>query len=64
MHWPAQWMSLNDLWTGYRIVDEAGDGFGNYKLPLIYVVMFSPLLFGGAGKLSLDYLIKQRWLSR
>ncbi|HEY0841904.1 DoxX family protein [Methylotenera sp.] len=64
VHWPAQWMSLNDLWAGYRIVDEAGDGFGNYKLPLIYVVMFSPLLFGGAGKLSVDYLIKQKWLNR
>jgi hypothetical protein len=27
---------------------------------LIYLVMFIPLLFGSAGKLSLDYLIKQR----
>lgn len=64
VHWPAQWMSLNELWIGYRIVDEAGDGFGNYKLPLIYMVMFSPLLFGGAGKLSVDYLIKQKWFNR
>jgi len=64
VHWPAQWMSLDDLWTGYRIVDEAGDGFGNYKLPLLYIVMFSPLLFGGAGKLSLDYLIRQKWFNR
>lgn len=60
VHWPNQWMNLDDLLTGYRIVDEAGDGFGNYKLPLIYIVMFLPLLFGGAGKLSVDYLIKQR----
>jgi putative oxidoreductase len=60
VHWPTQWASLNDLWTGYRIVDESGDGFGNYKLPLIYMVMFLPLIFGGAGKLSLDYLIKQK----
>jgi putative oxidoreductase len=63
VHWPAQWANLSDLWTGYRIVDENGDGFGNYKLPLIYMVMFLPLLFGGAGKLSLDYLIKQKCLS-
>jgi putative oxidoreductase len=35
-------------------VDEEGDGFGNYKLPLIYMVMFLPLIFSGAGKLSVD----------
>jgi putative oxidoreductase len=50
---------LSDLAKGYRIVDENNDGFGNYKLPLIYIVMFLPLLFGGAGKLSVDYWIKQ-----
>ena len=61
VHWPAHWASLNDLATGYRIVDEEGDGFGNYKLPLIYIVMFSPLIFGGAGKLSIDNLIKNKW---
>jgi len=60
VHWPAQWSSLSELWTGYRILDEQGDGLGNYKLPLIYIIMFLPLLFGGAGKLSLDYLIKQK----
>lgn len=59
VHWPNQWSTLGELWAGYRIVDTEGDGFGNYKLPLIYVVMFLPLLFGGAGKLSLDYLIKK-----
>jgi putative oxidoreductase len=41
-------------------VDEQGDGYGNYKLPLIYLVMFMPLLFGGAGKWSLDHLIARR----
>lgn len=63
VHWPTQWASFSDLWAGYRIIDENGDGFGNYKIPLIYMVMFLPLLFGGAGKLSLDYLIKQKCLS-
>jgi putative oxidoreductase len=61
VHWPAQITSINDLITGYRIVDEEGDGLGNYKLPLIYIVMFLPLLFGGAGKLSLDWLIKDKF---
>jgi len=60
VHWPEQWSTLSELVKGYRIIDENGDGFGNYKLPLIYILMFLPLLFGGAGKLSFDYLIKSR----
>lgn len=59
-HWPEHWNTLGELLKGYRIVDADGDGFGNYKLPLIYLILFLPLLFGGAGKLSLDYLIKKR----
>ena len=59
VHWPEQWNSLSELARGYRIVDENNDGFGNYKLPLIYIVMFLPLLFGGAGKLSVDFWVKQ-----
>lgn len=60
VHWPAEWNSLGQLLTGYRIIDEDGDGLGNYKLPVIFIVMFLPLLFSGAGKLSLDYLISKR----
>lgn len=59
VHWPEQWTTLAELWRGYRIVDEQGDGFGNYKLPLIYLVLFLPLLFGGAGRCSLDH-----WIAR
>lgn len=59
VHWPEHWNTLADIFKGYRIVDEDGDGFGNFKLPLIYIVMFLPLLFSGAGKLSLDYWIKR-----
>lgn len=64
VHWASDINSLSDLFAGYRIIDEEGDGLGNYKLPLIYMVMFLPLIFGGAGKLSLDYLLKQKscWL--
>lgn len=60
VHWPAEWHSLSQLLTGYRIIDETGDGLGNYKLPLLYIVMFLPLLFRGAGSLSLDYLLVRR----
>lgn len=61
VHWPSEWHSLSDLAMGFRIVDEANDGFGNYELPLLFIVMLLPLLFGGAGKLSLDYLFKNKY---
>ena len=59
VHWPAEWSSISELLTGYRITDKAGDGFGNYKLPLILLVMLLPLLFNGAGKLSVDYWLRK-----
>lgn len=61
VHWPEQWNSLSELLRGYRITDAEGDGFGNYKLPLIYLLMLLSLMFGGAGKLSLDHYIRCRW---
>lgn len=61
VHWPAQITSISDLIAGYRIIDEQGDGFGNYKLPLLYILMFLPLLFNGAGKLSLDQCIRNKF---
>lgn len=58
VHWPEQWSSLSELWKGYAIEDE---GSGNFKLPLLFILMLLPLLFGGAGKLSLDHLIARRY---
>ncbi len=60
VHAPEHFGSLSDILKGYRVVDEEGDGFGNYKLPLIYLVMFLPLLLGGAGKFSGDYWLKKK----
>lgn len=54
VHWPDSWNTLGELWQGYAITNK---GFGNYKLPLLYVIMLLPLLFSGAGKFSLDHVI-------
>ena len=51
VHWPAEWNTLPELWRGYAITNK---GYGNFKLPLLYLIMFMPLLFGGAGRWSLD----------
>ncbi len=54
VHWPAEWGSLAELWNGYLITSK---GAGNFKLPLLFVVMLLPLVFYGGGKASLDYLL-------
>lgn len=57
VHWPAEWNSLAELWKGYTVTDK---GFGNYRIPLLFMVMLLPLLFHGAGKLSLDHLLARK----
>lgn len=54
VHWPAEWSDLAELWKGYAISD---DGYGNYKMPLIFTVMLLPLVFHGGGKLGADHLL-------
>ena len=46
------WMAVH-AGNGYNVCDNG------FKLPLIYLVLFVPLLLNGAGKLSLDH-----WISR
>jgi putative oxidoreductase len=54
IHWPDGWDSLAELWRGYAIGDK---GYGNYKLPLLFVLMLLPLVYRGAGRFSLDALL-------
>lgn len=54
VHWPAEWNSLEELWAGYVITAKNA---GNYKLPLLFVVILLPLVFHGGGKISLDHLL-------
>lgn len=54
VHWPADWGTLEELLKGYVITAK---GAGNYKLPLLFVIMLLPLIFYGGGKLSLDHLL-------
>lgn len=54
VHWPADWDTLAELARGYAITDR---GFGNFKLPLLFLAMLLPLALRGPGRLSLDALL-------
>jgi len=54
VHWPSEWGTWAELWEGYVITAK---GNGNYKLPLLFVIMLMPLVFYGGGKISLDHLL-------
>ena len=56
-HWPDMVAMWSDLAKGYAITDM---GYGNFKLPLLFVVMLLPIIFQGPGKLSLDYLLARK----
>jgi putative oxidoreductase len=57
VHWPDMVNMWSDLLKGYAISDM---GYGNFKLPLLFVVMLLPLIFNGAGRFSLDQLLAHR----
>ena len=54
VHWPADWGSFAELWSGYVITSSSA---GNFKLPLLFLIMLLPLVFYGGGKLSVDQLL-------
>lgn len=55
VHWPAEWEGLSGLWAGYAIT--AKGSAGNFKLPVLFILILLPLVFHGGGKLSLDHLL-------
>jgi putative oxidoreductase len=57
VHWPDSYATLGELLEGYAISDK---GFGNYKLPVIFLVMLIPLLCFGPGKASIDHFLNTR----
>jgi len=59
VHWPESWSGLAQLWEGYSVsrVESDGEFRGNFRIPLLFLAMLLPLLFSGAGRLSLDHLI-------
>jgi len=58
VHWPDDWNSLAELWKGYSVSDK---GFGNYRIPLLFLAMLIPLVFNGAGKISLDKVLARKF---
>ena len=58
VHWPDDWNSLAELWKGYAITNK---GFGNYRVPLLLIAMLIPLVFSGAGRLSIDHILAKKF---
>ena len=61
VHWPDDWNGLAELWKGYSVSDK---GFGNYRIPLLFLVMLIPLVFRGAGRFSLDAVLDRKLSGR
>lgn len=59
VHWPESWSSFNELQQGYVFTDR---GYGNFKLPVIFLGMFLPLILLGPGRLSLDHWLRSRFM--
>jgi putative oxidoreductase len=58
VHWPDDYSSFGELWKGYSVSDK---GFGNFRIPLLFLAMLFPLVFKGAGKLSVDHVLAKRF---
>jgi putative oxidoreductase len=58
VHWSESWSTLSELLKGYAL---SNNGFGNFKLPVIYIAMLLPLVLMGPGRLSLDAWVSTRF---
>jgi putative oxidoreductase len=59
VHWPEMWSNYDELLMGYGFTDN---GFGNFKLPVLFIGMLLPLILLGPGKLSIDHLLRRKVL--
>jgi putative oxidoreductase len=59
VHWPESWMSFSELMQGYGFTDK---GFGNFKLPVLFLGMLIPLMLLGPGRLSIDHWLRRKYL--
>ena len=57
VHWPEQWQTWGEQMQGYVFTDK---GFGNFKLPVLFIGMLLPLLLMGPGGLSLDAWLRAK----
>jgi putative oxidoreductase len=58
VHMPDDWSSLAELWKGYAVSDK---GFGNFRIPLLFLVMLIPLVLAGPGRISIDHFLAKRF---
>ena len=58
VHWPDDYSSFGELWKGYAVSDK---GFGNFRIPLLFLAMLFPLVFKGGGKFSVDHVLAKRF---
>lgn len=60
VHWPSDWSGLSELWESYAI-SKKSDAHGNFRVPLLFIAMLFPLIFSGAGKISIDNVLAKKF---
>lgn len=60
VHWPDSWNGLSELWESYTITAKS-DSHGNFRVPLLFIAMLFPLIFRGAGKISIDNILAKKF---
>ncbi len=59
VHWAESWNTGSELLKGYVFTDN---GFGNFKLPVIFIGMLLSLILPGPGGPSPDHWLRRRVL--